>query len=284
MKVGAPVIGLNDSGGARIQEGVESLAGYADIFLRNTLASGVVPQLSAIMGPCAGGAVYSPAITDFIFMVEATQLHVHHRPRRHQDGDPRGGDQGGARRRARRTPRAPASRTSPSPTSRRACDALRELLSFLPAEQHARIRRAGRREDPRRPRGRRARHARARRAEQAVRHQGDHPRGRRRRRASSRSSRATRRTSSSASRASTAGRSASSPTSRRTWPAASTSTRRVKAARFVRFCDCFNIPLVTFVDVPGLPARHRRRSTAASSSTAPSCSTRSPRRRCRRSR
>ncbi|MBN8701942.1 MAG: acyl-CoA carboxylase subunit beta [Bacteroidetes bacterium] len=72
MKNGAPVIGLNDSGGARIQEGVVSLGGYADIFYRNTLASGVVPQLSAIMGPCAGGAVYSPAITDFILMVENT--------------------------------------------------------------------------------------------------------------------------------------------------------------------------------------------------------------------
>jgi propionyl-CoA carboxylase beta chain len=71
-KVGAPVIGLNDSGGARIQEGVMSLAGYADIFLRNTLYSGVVPQISAIMGPCAGGAVYSPAITDFILMVNKT--------------------------------------------------------------------------------------------------------------------------------------------------------------------------------------------------------------------
>jgi propionyl-CoA carboxylase beta chain len=70
MKVGAPVIGLNDSGGARIQEGVVSLGGYADIFLRNTLASGVIPQISAVMGPCAGGAVYSPAITDFIFMVK----------------------------------------------------------------------------------------------------------------------------------------------------------------------------------------------------------------------
>ena len=70
MKVGAPVIGLNDSGGARIQEGVMSLGGYADIFLRNTLASGVIPQISAIMGPCAGGAVYSPAITDFILMVK----------------------------------------------------------------------------------------------------------------------------------------------------------------------------------------------------------------------
>jgi propionyl-CoA carboxylase beta chain len=72
MRIGAPVVGLNDSGGARIQEGVASLAGYADIFLRNTLASGVVPQISAIMGPCAGGAVYSPAITDFIMMVRGT--------------------------------------------------------------------------------------------------------------------------------------------------------------------------------------------------------------------
>ena len=72
VKTGAPVIGLNDSGGARIQEGVASLGGYADIFLRNTLASGVVPQISAIMGPCAGGAVYSPAITDFVVMVKHT--------------------------------------------------------------------------------------------------------------------------------------------------------------------------------------------------------------------
>src|SRR2546421_384168 len=72
LKTGAPVIGLNDSGGARIQEGVVSLGGYADIFLRNTLVSGVIPQISAILGPCAGGAVYSPAITDFVFMVKNT--------------------------------------------------------------------------------------------------------------------------------------------------------------------------------------------------------------------
>ncbi|PJF41106.1 MAG: acyl-CoA carboxylase subunit beta [Chloroflexi bacterium] len=72
LKTGAPVIGLNDSGGARIQEGVASLGGYADIFLRNTMSSGVIPQLSVIMGPCAGGAVYSPALTDFIFMVKDT--------------------------------------------------------------------------------------------------------------------------------------------------------------------------------------------------------------------
>ena len=77
LKTGAPVIGLNDSGGARIQEGVGSLAGYGDIFLRNVRASGVVPQISVIMGPCAGGAVYSPAITDFIFMVEGTsQMYI----------------------------------------------------------------------------------------------------------------------------------------------------------------------------------------------------------------
>ncbi|MFC1887564.1 acyl-CoA carboxylase subunit beta [Candidatus Cloacimonadota bacterium] len=72
MKMGAPVIGLNDSGGARVQEGVDALAGYADIFLRNVMASGVVPQISAIMGPCAGGAVYSPAITDFVLMNQET--------------------------------------------------------------------------------------------------------------------------------------------------------------------------------------------------------------------
>ena len=72
LKIGVPIIGLNDSGGARIQEGVASLGGYANIFLRNTLASGVVPQLSAILGPCAGGAVYSPAITDFVFMTKKT--------------------------------------------------------------------------------------------------------------------------------------------------------------------------------------------------------------------
>src|SRR5258708_22898223 len=72
LNTGAPVVGLNDSGGARIQEGVASLGGYADIFLRNTLASGVIPQISAILGPCAGGAVYSPAITHFHRMAQAS--------------------------------------------------------------------------------------------------------------------------------------------------------------------------------------------------------------------
>ena len=100
MENGAPVVGLNDSGGARIQEGVASLGGYADIFLRNTLASGVVPQISAIMGPCAGGAVYSPAITDFMFMVKGTSHMFVTGPERHQGGDRRGGHLRGARRRA----------------------------------------------------------------------------------------------------------------------------------------------------------------------------------------
>ena len=72
LEVGAPVIGINDSGGARIQEGVDSLGGYGELFHRNTLASGVIPQITLVMGPCAGGAVYSPALTDFIFMVKGS--------------------------------------------------------------------------------------------------------------------------------------------------------------------------------------------------------------------
>ena len=100
LENGAPIIGLSDSGGARIQEGVVSLGGYADIFLRNTLVSGVIPQLSLVLGPCAGGAVYSPAITDFTIMVDGTQLHVRHRPERGEDRDPRGDRLRGARWRA----------------------------------------------------------------------------------------------------------------------------------------------------------------------------------------
>src|SRR3712207_8951163 len=75
-KIGCPVIGINDSGGARIQEGVVSLGAYGDVFVRNVQCSGVIPQISAIMGPCAGGAVYSPAMTDFIFMVKRSEEHT----------------------------------------------------------------------------------------------------------------------------------------------------------------------------------------------------------------
>ena len=118
MKVGAPIIGLNDSGGARIQEGVVSLGGYADIFLRNVMASGVVPQISVILGPCAGGAVYSPAITDFTVMVEGTSYMFVTGPDvvktvTHEDVDPRV-----PRRRRRPTRRAAVSHTSPPPTRR----------------------------------------------------------------------------------------------------------------------------------------------------------------------
>jgi len=132
MKTGAPVIGLNDSGGARIQEGVASLGGYADIFLRNTMASGVVPQLSAILGPCAGGAVYSPAITDFVFMVEGTSHMFITGPdvlRTVTHEEVTKEDLGGAETHASRSGVAHRSFSSEA-----AClEALRTLLSFLPS-------------------------------------------------------------------------------------------------------------------------------------------------------
>ena len=135
MKVGAPVVGLNDSGGARIQEGVESLAGYADIFLRNTLASGVVPQISAILGPCAGGAVYSPAITDFILMVENSSYMFITGPDviksvTHEEVTKE--DLGGASAHAAKS--GVAHFTAPSDA---ACLAqVKKLLSFLPSNNH----------------------------------------------------------------------------------------------------------------------------------------------------
>ena len=135
MKVGAPVIGLNDSGGARIQEGVESLAGYADIFLRNTLASGVVPQISAIMGPCAGGAVYSPAITDFILMVEGTSYMFITGPEvikavTHEEVTKE--DLGGATTHASKSGVCHLT----SPDDKTCIAQVRELLSFLPSNNH----------------------------------------------------------------------------------------------------------------------------------------------------
>jgi propionyl-CoA carboxylase beta chain len=132
MKVGAPVIGLNDSGGARIQEGVESLAGYADIFLRNTLASGVVPQISAIMGPCAGGAVYSPAITDFILMVEGTSYMFITGPeviKAVTNEEVTKEDLGGAHTHASRSGVSHLT----APDDRTCIAKVRELLSFLPS-------------------------------------------------------------------------------------------------------------------------------------------------------
>ena len=127
LKYGCPVIGINDSGGARIQEGVVSLAGYAEIFWRNVQASGVIPQISLIMGPCAGGAVYSPGDHRLHPHGRGLVVHVHHGPRRGEDGDRRGGDVRGARRRSHPRARSPASpiwsrpTRSPASTTRATC-------------------------------------------------------------------------------------------------------------------------------------------------------------------
>ena len=219
------------------------------IFLRNTLASGVVPQISASMGPCAGGAVYSPAITDFILMVEGHELHVHHRPRGHQGGDPRGGDQGvsgGAADPRGEERRLPPHRAGRPASPRRRCASCSRSSVEQPGGPAAckpssdpPLREVPELDwtDPAR-------------VEQALRREGRHSRGRRRR-GSLRDHRQLSRNI-VVGFARIGGRpSASSRTSPRCSPVSSTSTPSLKAARFVRFCDCFNIPLVTFVDVPG---------------------------------
>ena len=132
LQVGCPVVGLHDSGGARIQEGVEALAGYADVFLRNTLASGVIPQISVILGPCAGGAVYGPAITDFVFMVKGTSSMFLNGPEvvravTHEEVTKE--ELGGARAHATRSGVAHFAFDTEEATLK----AVRELLSFLPA-------------------------------------------------------------------------------------------------------------------------------------------------------
>jgi methylmalonyl-CoA decarboxylase subunit alpha len=134
VKNGAPIIGLNDSGGARIQEGIESLAGYTDIFLRNVMVSGVVPQLSGVFGPCAGGAVYSPALTDFTVMVEGSSYMFLTGPAvvksvTHEDVDAE--TLGGA---AVHTTRSGVAHLS-APTEEEAIDQLKRLLSFMPSKQ-----------------------------------------------------------------------------------------------------------------------------------------------------
>ena len=248
MKMGAPVVGLNDSGGARIQEGVLSLGGYADIFLRNTLASGVIPQISAIMGPCAGGAVYSPAITDFNIMVEGTSYMFVTGPdvlRRSRTRKSR--KKSSAAR--RRTTRPAASRTSRSPTI--ASASAHSRAARLPAEQQPRRSAAARR----RPTGRsRRRGARSRSCPQspnqpydmhdlvhAVADDGAFLEVHR-----------TTRSNIIVGFARLGGRTSGIVANQ---PAHLAGTldidASVKAARFVRFCDAFNIPLVTFEDVPG---------------------------------
>ncbi|HEY8925853.1 MAG TPA: acyl-CoA carboxylase subunit beta [Polyangia bacterium] len=248
MKVGAPVVGLNDSGGARIQEGVASLGGYADIFLRNTLASGVVPQLSAVLGPCAGGAVYSPAITDFIFMVEATSHMFITGPdviRAVTHEEVTKEDLGGAHTHAARS--GVAHRAFPDEA---AClEGLRELLTFLPQNN---------REDP--PR-------------RAPRTKAPDADGELDRLIPAEPARPydmkdlIRRIVDDAylfeiqpkyapnivvGFARIDGRSIGVVANQPLHLAGCLDiAASLKAARFVRFCDCFNIPIVTFVDVPG---------------------------------
>ena len=224
MKMGAPVVGLNDSGGARIQEGVLSLGGYADIFLRNTLASGVIPQISAIMGPCAGGAVYSPAITDFNIMVEGTSYMFVTGPdviRTVTHEEVTKEELGGAM-----THNATSGVAHFAvPDDRECLRLIRELLGYLPGNN---VDDPPRREtsDPLDREDEALDRLVPDRAEPAVRHA--RPRSTRCS-TTGRSSRCigtTRATSSSGSRGSAAAPSASSRTSRRTSPARSTSTRR----------------------------------------------------------
>ena len=250
MRVGAPIIGLNDSGGARIQEGVASLGGYADIFLRNVLASGVVPQISVVMGPCAGGAVYSPAMTDFTIMVEHTSYMFVTGPNvvktvTHEEvdseflggaADPHDEERCRAPRRGRRGRGARRGASASWPTCPRTTSAIRRRIAST---------------DPGRPDGRGARPDRPRRSAPAVRHARRHRRDRRRRRRSSRSSRAGR-PNILIGFARLGGRSVGIVAQQ---PAVLAGALDIdasnKAARFVRTCDCFNVPLVTFVDVPG---------------------------------
>ena len=281
MKVGAPVLGLNDSGGARIQEGVDSLAGYADVFQRNVMASGVIPQISMVMGPCAGGAVYSPAMTDFIFMVKDSSYMFVTGPDvvktvTHETVTQE--ELGGA---LTHTPEV--GRRRPRLRERRRGAAAAAPLRRLPAVEQPREgagaadARSGR---PRRPL---ARHAGAGQSQQAVRHQGADPEGRRRGRllrAVARMGRQHRR------RLRPHGR---PDRGLRRQPA--DGAGRLPRHRFQPQGRALRA-LLRRLQHPdrdlrrraGLPAGHGAGIRRASSSTAPSCSSPMPRRRCPRSR
>src|SRR5690349_6334093 len=248
MEVGAPIIGLNDSGGARIQEGVVSLAGYADVFLRNTLASGVIPQISAILGPCAGGAVYSPAITDFILMVEKSSYMFITGPDviktvTHEEVTKE--DLGGAHTHAARSGVSHFTAADDP----ECLSAVRELLSFLPSNNHeappskpcadpldredpeldAMVP-----TDPMKPYDIKTVITRVVDEGDFLEVQPEHARNM------------------VIGFARFAGRPVGIVANQPMVLAGCLDIgASVKAARFVRFCDCFNIPLVTFVDVPG---------------------------------
>ena len=133
LRFGCPLVGINDSGGARIQEGVVSLGGYAEIFWRNVQSSGVIPQISLVMGPCAGGAVYSPAMTDFVSDDAPERPHVHHRARGGAHRHGRGGQLRGSRR--RRHPCAALGRRAPGRRRRAGADRRRALPAVVPARR-----------------------------------------------------------------------------------------------------------------------------------------------------
>ena len=247
-KIGCPVIGINDSGGARIQEGVVSLGAYGDVFLRNVARSGVIPQISLIMGPCAGGAVYSPAMTDFIFMVKETSHMFITGPdviRTVTGEEVEFEELGGA-----------MSHSTKSGVAHFAADDedqcledARYLLSFLPQNNLETAPRVAPSDDPARmdaeldpivPDS----------AEQALRHARRRPLRRRRRRVprGPRALRAEHRLRLRAPERLRVGVVGNQPNA---MAGVLDIDASAKAARFVRFCDAFNIPIVTFVDVPG---------------------------------
>ena len=251
MDNGAPVVGLNDSGGARIQEGVLSLGAYADVFLRNTLASGVVPQISAIMGPCAGGAVYSPAITDFTIMVEGTSHMFVTGPeviKAVTAEEVSFEDLGGAMTHNTKSGVAHFAAQDDADCIRH----IKRLLSFMPVEQRRGRRRGRAATDPdRAPRSELARHVVPDAAGQALRHEGRRA-ARRGRRRLLRGARALRRATSIVGFARLNGRPVGIVGNQpKVLAGVLDIDSSVKGARFVRFCDAFNIPLVTFEDVPG---------------------------------
>ncbi len=247
-KIGCPVIGINDSGGARIQEGVVSLGAYGDVFVRNVQCSGVIPQISLIMGPCAGGAVYSPAMTDFIFMVKETSHMFITGPdviKTVTGEEVEFEELGGAM-----THNSKSGVAHFASDDEEAClEDARYLMSFLPQNNLELPPRMDTGDDPDR---------RTRSSTRSSPTTRTSPTtcatccSRSWTTASSSRCRSTSRaTSSWASRAWTAGRSASWATSRAQMAGVLDIDASEKAARFVRFCDAFNIPLLTFMDVPG---------------------------------
>lgn len=248
LKVGAPLIGLNDSGGARIQEGVESLGGYADIFLKNTWASGVIPQLSVIMGPCAGGAVYSPALTDFTFMVEGTSYMFITGPdviRTVTQEEVTKEELGGAHTHATTSGVAHFS----APNDAQALAQVRKLLSFLPKNNT---------EDPPRSLGKDPADRQVPELDQLVPDESNKPYDIKTLLLRVVDDADFFEVHSGFARnivvgfARMGGRPVGIVANQPAYLAGVLDIQAsVKAARFVRFCDCFNLPIITWVDVPG---------------------------------